>query len=268
LTLQSSCNKKVTGCFKIRFMLGWGVSLARNNSSPPAKRVPVKPSKLRQQLALEAARIIREDPCRRYSDARQLAAERLCPGEVRPRDIPVDAEVAVQLQELAKSAAGREWEHRFERYAELLRPLADIVQNPVEHPEGDALYHSLQVFALASDRLPYDEEFLTAALLHDVGMAIDRHDRVAAGLQALEGLVSARTAWLIENLPVAQDLASGVLGVRARRRLNVSEDSEEILILAECDRKGRKRGVLVLDVEDAIEQILRLSQLDECEGSR
>ena len=40
-------------------------------------------------------------------------------------------------------------------------------------PEGDALYHSLQVFALASDRLPYDEEFLTAALLHDVGKAIN-----------------------------------------------------------------------------------------------
>ena len=41
------------------------------------------------------------------------------------------------------------------------------------HPEGDVLYHSLQVFELARDELPYDEEFLLAALLHDVGKAID-----------------------------------------------------------------------------------------------
>jgi len=228
--------------------------------------VPIKPSKLRQQLALEAARLIREDPSRRYSDARQLATERLCSGEIRPRDLPLDAEVVFQLKELTKAAAGPDWEQRFERYAELLRPLADINQDLVQHPEGDVLYHSLQVFALASDRLPYDEEFLTAALLHDVGMAIERHDSVAAGLKALEGLVSSRTAWFIENLPVAEGLARGTLGMRGRRRLNASPDSEELSLLAECDRDGRKRGARVWDIEDAIEKIRDLSQLDECNG--
>jgi len=113
--------------------------------------------------------------------------------------------------------------------------------------------------------LPYDEEFLTAALLHDVGLAIERRDSVAAGLKALNGLVSERTAWFIENLPVAQDLANETLGIRGRRRLNASEDSDEIVLLAECDREGRKRGVAVSDVEEAIEKIRDLSQLDECE---
>jgi len=228
--------------------------------------VPVKPSKLRLQLALEAARLIRERPSRRYSDARRLATERLCPGEVRPRDLPTDAEVAAQLKELSIAALDPEWERRFERYAELLRPLADITQDPIQHPEGDALYHSLQVFALASDRLPYDEEFLTAALLHDVGLAIERRDSVAAGLKALNGYISERTAWFIENLPVAQDLASGTIGMRGRRRLNASADSDEIVLLAECDREGRKRGVAVPDLEEAIEKIRDLSQLDECEA--
>ena len=60
--------------------------------------------------------------------------------------------------------------------------------SPEYHPEGDVLYHSLQVFELARDRRPYDEEFLLAALLHDVGKGLDRADHVEAGLEALDGL--------------------------------------------------------------------------------
>ena len=61
------------------------------------------------------------------------------------------------------------------------------------------LYHSLQVFELAREELPYDEEFLLAALLHDVGKAIDPREHVAAALEALEGFITPRTAWLIEH---------------------------------------------------------------------
>ena len=44
--------------------------------------------------------------------------------------------------------------------------------HPTIHPKGDALYHSLQVYDLACDEMPYDEEFLLAALLHDVGKGL------------------------------------------------------------------------------------------------
>ena len=47
----------------------------------------------------------------------------------------------------------------------LLEPLEGVKQSPKYHPEGDALYHSLQVFELAREARPYDEEFLLAALL-------------------------------------------------------------------------------------------------------
>jgi len=57
-------------------------------------------------------------------------------------------------------------------YEMLLLPLERVKESPVYHPEGDALYHSLQVFDLAREEFPYDEEFLSAALLHDVGKAI------------------------------------------------------------------------------------------------
>ena len=87
-------------------------------------------------------------------------------------------------------------------------------QSPKYHPEGDVLYHLLQVFELARDARPYDEEFLLAALLHDVGKGIDPADHVGAALQALEGSITERTAFLIEHHMLAQEYKAGTLGHR------------------------------------------------------
>ncbi len=75
---------------------------------------------------------------------------------------------------------------RFQIYQMLLLPLETVQQSPEFHPEGDALYHSLQVFELARDAPPYDEELQLAALLHDVGKAIDPRDHVNRGAGSLE----------------------------------------------------------------------------------
>lgn len=225
----------------------------------------VKPSKMRRQIAWVAATLIRERPELRHSDARKLAAERLSPGGIRPQDVPSDEEVGAQLQSQQLATRTPDWEQRYARYAELLRPLADVGQDAQRHPEGDVLYHTLQVFELACDAVAYDEEFLTAALLHEVGKAIDRRNHVSAGLAALEGLITLRTAWFLENLPAAQELASGTLGARARRRLEASEDFEELTLLAECDRKGRVRGVRVRDLEDAIDHLQDLNPPLDCQ---
>jgi MinD-like ATPase involved in chromosome partitioning or flagellar assembly len=105
----------------------------------------------------------------------------------------------------------------YQVYRMLLLPLENVRQSPVHHPEGDVLYHSLQVFELAKDQRPYDEEFLLAALLHDVGKGIDRSDHVAAGLSALEGLITERTRFLIEHHMDAHAYRAGTLGHRLRR---------------------------------------------------
>lgn len=149
---------------------------------------------------------------------------------------------------------------RFQVYQALLLPLEQVKESPKYHPEGDALYHSLQVFELARDELPYDEEFLVAALLHDVGKAIDRQDHVRAGLEALEGFITARTAWLIEQHMAAQELLDGRLGARARRRLQQSESFDELMALARCDRDGRQVGVEVCEVEEAIEYLREMAR--------
>ncbi len=146
----------------------------------------------------------------------------------------------------------------------LLLPLERVKQDPRWHPEGDLLYHSLQTFELARRRQPYDEEFLLAALLHDVGKGIDPADHVAAGLQALEGFITPRTAWLIEHHMIAQQLRDGTLGARARRRLETHEDFDDLLALCDCDRGGRVPGGDAPELEEALEYLRELVR--SCEG--
>jgi hypothetical protein len=145
-------------------------------------------------------------------------------------------------------------------YRMLLEPLAGVKQNAKYHPEGDALYHSLQVFELARQERPYDEEFLLAALLHDAGKAIDPDDHVGAALEALEGSITERTAWLIEHHMDAQALRAGTLGAKARARLQQSEDYDELMLLAELDRRGRVRGAPVPELDEALEFLRELAE--------
>src|SRR6185312_3268891 len=78
----------------------------------------------------------------------------------------------------------------------LLLSLDGVEQSRRYHPEGDALYHSLQVFDLAR-RTSDDRVLWAAALFHDVGKAVDGplHDEVGADL--LEGLLCPRAVWLV-----------------------------------------------------------------------
>ena len=101
---------------------------------------------------------------------------------------------------------------------------------------------ALQVFELAREERPYDEEFLLAALLHDVGKAIDPSDHVVAALQSLEGSITARTEWLIAHHMEAQALRAGTLGAKARARIQASEYYDDLMLLNELDRRGRVRG--------------------------
>jgi hypothetical protein len=153
---------------------------------------------------------------------------------------------------------------RFQVYESLLLPLENVKQNRQYHPEGDALYHSLQVYDLACEQLPYDEELLLAALLHDVGKAIDPSDHVTAGLEALAGFITERSAWLIGNHMLGHAIHEGTLGQRAWRRLRQTEDYEELLLLARCDRQGRQVGVSVPEVDEVLDYLRNLAAM--CNG--
>jgi hypothetical protein len=152
---------------------------------------------------------------------------------------------------------------RFELFRMLLQPLEGVQQSARHHPEGDVLYHSLQVFELAREERPYDEELLLAALLHDVGKAIDPSDHVGAALQALEGAISERSAWLIGHHMDALALRDGTLGARARSRLETHEDFEDLMLLRELDSRGRVPGAIVCELAEALEYIRTLTDEDE-----
>jgi hypothetical protein len=151
----------------------------------------------------------------------------------------------------------------FPVYRLLLLPLENVKGPAAHHPEGDVLYHSLQVFEQARERRPYDEEFLLAALLHDVGKGLDPSDHVAAGLEALEGLITERTNFLIAHHMDAHLYRTGKLGARMRRELEASEDFEDLMLLRECDDAGRVPGAQVGTVDEALEYLRQLQRDNE-----
>lgn len=150
----------------------------------------------------------------------------------------------------------------FQVFRSLMLPLEGVGQSKKHHPEGDVLYHSLQVFELARDELPYDEEFLLAALLHDLGKGIDPDDHVNAALEALGEFITPRTAWFIEHHMEAHLVADGTIGFRARQRLRESPDFDELMLLQKCDRNGRQRGMQVMELDEALDFLRDLAQMN------
>lgn len=219
------------------------------------------PDKLRLRIAGEAGRLLadRGGDSRR---ARYRAARSVAHGWVPPWHLPdgdeIRRETARRLSRSGDAAAARPGPpgDRFDALAEMVRVLGAVRRDPARYPEGDALEHSLQVFARVSDECPWDEELLTAALVHDVGLAIDRSDPVAATLEAVAGLVTERTAWFVEMLPAAAALHAGTLGLRARHRLEAHPDFEALGVLAAADRRAHVRGGEAPSLEEAV-QVLR-----------
>jgi predicted HD phosphohydrolase len=265
----------------------------------PSKRrtkAPKDGDRLRRQIALEAARRMyaaigpRDDRGHlgEATEAEYYAAKRKAAAvlghRVRPGDLPSDSEIREQVLALARSRGAAPEEippepdtegglaemadhlDRFAIYRMRLLPLESVKQPVKTHPEGDALYHSLQVFELAREARPYDEEFLLAALLHDVGKAIDPQDHVAAGLDALRGTLTERTAWLIAHHMDLLALRDRSPDARARRALEESEYYDDLVQLRELDDAGRVPGAPVGTVDQALDYLRGLEAEDYLVG--
>jgi predicted HD phosphohydrolase len=255
-------------------------------------RVPAATQRLRQQIALEAARRLFDaagearlstsiDWLEQMGENDFYLAKRKAAAvlghRLRPGDLPTDDEVREQAVLLWRSRDGQvgkvasddmpepeegeevavlsEHLDRFALYRMRLAPLEGIKQNPKYHPEGDVLYHSLQVFHLAREARPYDEEFLLAALLHDVGKGIDPQDHAVAGALALRGAVTERTLWLIEHHMDLLISREKNLSSRARRELDASEYLDDLALLREFDDAGRVPGAVVDTLDEVLDYL-------------
>ncbi|HYV34221.1 MAG TPA: HD domain-containing protein, partial [Gemmataceae bacterium] len=145
-------------------------------------------------------------------------------------------------------------------YRMLLLPLENVRQSAAYHPEGDVLYHLLQVFELAREHRAYDEEFLLAALLHDIGKGIDPGNHVEAALSALDGLITERTKFFIEHHMNAHDYRAGKLGARFKRVLEASPDFDDLMLLRRLDDEGRVPGAIVGTVDEALDYLKELER--------
>ncbi len=226
-------------------------------------------SALRERIAYEAARLLYQRRVGDLRQARRKAVRRIARRWVDNDQLPSDEEIHQQFEafhRMVTPPGADEEVDRFDLFREVLRPLEQIVPGRTHHPEGDLLYHSLQVFTLARDELSYDEEFLTAALLHDAGKGIDPFDHEQAIVDVLGEVLTERTAWLILHHTEGLHALDGTLGHRARRRLEESPDFDELMRLARCDRDGRAIGRPTPDVEDALEYLRGLAEEFDGEG--
>ena len=63
-------------------------------------------SKLRRQIAWEAARLMYDRQESEYYTAKVKASKRVCRGWVKPKDLPSNAEIRDQIQQLARTLEG------------------------------------------------------------------------------------------------------------------------------------------------------------------
>lgn len=145
----------------------------------------------------------------------------------------------------------------FEALVALLEPLARVRQDPRHHPEGDALFHSLQVFELAwsAGEPPH---LAAAALLHDVGKACVDGPHEVSGAAALAGLVAERTSFLVER---HMDLVRDAAGTR--RRMRGDPRLAELERLRAYDLGGRRTRAYVQPLERAVGALLEPGVAEE-----
>jgi hypothetical protein len=259
-------------------------------------QAPAASERVRRQIAVEAARRLIKAlggwprdgsaPLGDVSEAEFYSVKRRAAAvlghQVRPGDLPSDAEIRTEAASLARMSADVSALHddapepdeaaevpalashldRFALYRLRLAPLDGVKLSARLHPEGDALYHSLQVFERAREARPYDEEFLLAALLHDVGKAVDPADPAAASVAAVRGAVSERTLWLIENLPEPSGPRGRAPANRSRKPQESSEFLDDLALLRNLDELGRVPGAPVGSIDEALAYLKGLEDED------
>ena len=212
--------------------------------------------KKRGRIAAEAARrLVRGGDIRR---SRIGAARRLSREWVPEDELPSSTDVMRELsrQRLVDDDRSGGFTaiigDRFDKIAALVRPLAAVRLDATRHHAATLLDVTLLSFSYVEKRRPFDEELLTASLLIEAGRVIDRRRAVEAILNAVAGLVTPRTVWLIEMRDTATGYSDGTLGHRARHRLVIHADFDDVMLLAEAVRAEETGEIDHMSLDEAV----------------
>lgn len=130
-------------------------------------------------------------------------------------------------------------ENNMRAFFDALEALKGVKDSKKFHPEKSVFNHSLQVLALAF-RESNDIDLILAAMLHDIGKAENTlgHEQIA--VDWLQGLVSAKTIWLIQNhLRIWTYLSGEMRKLSKCQELVSNKWLPELIQLARWDKKGR-----------------------------
>lgn len=133
---------------------------------------------------------------------------------------------------------------------DLLWELETVSQDPFYHPEGNALYHSLQVFQIATEQTD-DPTLWSAALFHDVGKIHGTKQHAQTGAELMQGILPTRAIWLIHH---HMDLLTHPK--RTRKQWAGHIRLLELENLRKWDLAGRSPHANVPSPEDAIALLL------------
>jgi len=80
----------------------------------------------------------------------------------------------------------------------ILERTRGVEQRADYHPEGDVLNHSLQTMYCAFKET-IDTDLILAAMMHDVGKALEKDGHAEIAFELLQPFLSAKSLWLIRH---------------------------------------------------------------------
>ncbi|MEZ6123911.1 MAG: hypothetical protein R3C49_12130 [Planctomycetaceae bacterium] len=166
--------------------------------------------KLRREICFAAARLLHTHRESTFRSARQRALRALTRSFVDRDALPTDMEIRMALQQLvgtefasdasdvpsaftmhgveADDEIDEASDRRFDCYLALLKPLESVVPDRELHPEGDLLYHSLQVFERWRRKLNRGTKNSSRRLCCMIGRGIDPRDAHQAGIATIHSV--------------------------------------------------------------------------------
>lgn len=116
----------------------------------------------------------------------------------------------------------------------------NVPQRKVYHPEKDVFEHSLQTMYAAFQETN-DTDLILAAMLHDIGKAVDSHKHPEVAVNLLTDYCSIKTLWLIGQHMKFWDLVTGNMQNLAEVKALLGHPwFLELTALARFDMSGRK----------------------------